>query len=107
MSYLMIKLGDVVKRIRSKNAGPFWITVDIFCGDLKVFNLVRNTITTSMVLQLTKVPAKALKRFELEDLRVVKFSFHRQEIQGSRGDRDMHGAQIANLFLELDIKVFV
>jgi hypothetical protein len=60
-----------------------------------------------MVLQLTKVPAKALKRFELEDLRVVKFSFHRQEIQGSRGDRDMHGAQIANLFLELDIKVFV
>ena len=89
----MTKLGDVVKRIRSKNAGPFWITVDIFCGD-------------SMVLQLTKVPAKALKRFELEDLKVVKFSFHRQEVQGSRGDRDMHGAQIANLFLELDIKVF-
>ena len=107
MSYLMIKLRDVVERIRSKNAGPFWITVDIFCEDLKVFNLVRNTITTSMVLQLTKAPAKALKRFELEDLRVVKFSFHRQEIQGSRGDRDMHGAQIANLFLELDIKVFV
>ena len=107
MSYLMTKLGDVVKRIRSKNAGPFWITVDIFCCVLKVFNLVRNTITTSMVLQLTKVPDKALKRFELEDLRVVKFSFHRQEIQGSRGDRDMHGAQIANLFLELDIKVFV
>ena len=107
MSYLMTKLGDVVKRIRSKNAGPFWITVDIFCGDLKVFNLVRNSVTNSMVLQLTKVPIEALKRFELEDLRVVKLSFHRQEIQGSREDRDMHGAQIANLFLELDIKVFV
>jgi len=76
----MTKLGDVVKRIRSKNAGPFWITVDIFCGDLKVFNLVRNSVTNSMVLQLTKVPIEALKRFELEDLRVVKFSFHRQEI---------------------------
>ena len=50
---------------------------------------------------------EALKRFELEDLMVVKFSFHRQEIQGSRGDRDMHGAQIANLFSELNIKVLV
>ncbi len=107
MSYLMTKLGDVVERIRSKNAGPFWITVDIFCGDLEVFNLVRNTVTIPLVLQLTKVPIEALKRFELEDLMVVKFSFHRQEIQGSRGDRDMHGAQIANLFSELNIKVLV
>ena len=58
-----------------------------------------------MVLQLTKVPAEALKRFELEELMVVKFSFHRQEIQGSRGDRDMHGAQVVNLFLELNLKL--
>ena len=28
----MPKLGERVLRVRSKNAGPFWVTVDIFCG---------------------------------------------------------------------------
>ena len=30
-------LGEKVKKIRSKNAGPFWITVDIFCGSQEVY----------------------------------------------------------------------
>jgi len=32
----MYLLGDKVKKIRSKNAGPFWITIDIFCGSKKL-----------------------------------------------------------------------
>ena len=28
----MTRLGDIVEKVRSKNAGPFWMTVDIFCG---------------------------------------------------------------------------
>jgi len=29
----MAKLGAVVEKVRSKNAGPFWLTIDIFCDD--------------------------------------------------------------------------
>ncbi|MEA2725650.1 MAG: hypothetical protein QOF70_125, partial [Acetobacteraceae bacterium] len=29
----MPRLGDVCRHIRSKNAGPFWITVDLFFRD--------------------------------------------------------------------------
>ena len=44
-----------------------------------------------------------LASLEIPDLFVVKFSFHRREVQGSRTDRDMHGAQIASLFSELKL----
>ena len=37
----MSTLGEKVKKIRSKNAGPFWITIDVFCGDKKVYKDVR------------------------------------------------------------------
>lgn len=30
----MIKLGDAVYKIRSKNAGPFWVTIDVFAANL-------------------------------------------------------------------------
>jgi hypothetical protein len=34
---------------------------------------------------------------------VVKFSFPRPIVQGTRFDRDMHGASFANLIAELDV----
>ena len=26
----MARLGDTVFKVRSKNAGPFWVTIDVF-----------------------------------------------------------------------------
>ncbi len=42
-----------------------------------------------------------LKRFEIENLNVIKFSFPRKIIQGDIFDRDMHGAQLAVLLSEM------
>ncbi|MCB2122242.1 MAG: DUF4387 family protein, partial [Rhodobacteraceae bacterium] len=33
----MAELGPIVQKVRSKNAGPFWLTVDVFCGSAEVF----------------------------------------------------------------------
>lgn len=100
----MANLGSVVTKIRSKNAGPFWITVDIFCGTDDVFDMVCAHVTPSVVATLTKHEETAVKRFEMRDLSVLKLSFARHHVQGSRCDRDMHGAQIATLFAELDMR---
>ncbi len=99
----MAILGEKVSKIRSKNAGPFWITVDVFCGSREVFDEVRERLSNATVSQLTSVDASLIKRFEIESLSVLKFSFPRIEVQGSRFDRDMHGAQIATLFSELEL----
>ena len=99
----MGKLGQFVKKIRSKNAGPFWITVDIFCGNPHTFNQVCSALKTERIAQLLTLQAAAVKRFDIEDLAVIKISFPRHHVQGSRFDRDIHGAQIANLFAELQL----
>ena len=95
-------LGEKVKKIRSKNAGPFWITIDIFCGSEKVFKDVCLNLKNSKIANLLMINIKDLKRFEIEKLNVVKFSFPRNITQGHILDRDMHGAQLAVLFSEMD-----
>jgi hypothetical protein len=91
----MARLGDVVEKVRSKNAGPFWLTIDIFCGDEAAFGVVEKQLTTEMVAQTLQQPVEILKRFSMPHLNVVKFSLPRPHVQGSRLDRDMHGAQWA------------
>ena len=36
----MSKLGETASYVRSKNAGPFWVTVDIFCGSEAAYEQV-------------------------------------------------------------------
>ena len=36
----MYELGSIVKNIRSKNAGPFWVTIDIFCLDAESLKVI-------------------------------------------------------------------
>jgi len=100
----MSTLGKKVQRIRSKNAGPFWITIDIFCGSKKVYQEVLKNLHNTKIVELFKIPGQTLKRFEIESLNVIKFSFPRKIIQGDIKDRDMHGAQLAVLLSETEFK---
>ena len=97
----MSTLGEKVKKIRSKNAGPFWITIDIFCGREEVYNEVCLNLNNSKIANLLMINIKDLKRFEIESLNVIKFSFPRNIIQGNIYDRDMHGAQLGILLSEM------
>jgi Domain of unknown function (DUF4387) len=100
----MSSLGDRVVKVRSKNAGPFWVTVDVFCGTLEVFEQIRSALRTEAVAALFQQPSQLLIRFDIRDLNVIKFSFPRPVVQGARADRDMHGAQWAILLAELEIQ---
>lgn len=98
----MSTLGEKVFRIRSKNAGPFWITIDIFCGKKEVYKDVCVNLDNSKIANLLRVKGQDLKRFDIEQLNVIKFSFPRKIPQGHILDRDMHGAQIAVLLSEME-----
>ncbi len=98
----MVTLGKKVRKIRSKNAGPFWITIDIFCGNKTIYKEVCKKLTNSEIMNLLMINEQHLKRFEIDDLNVVKFSFPRKIIQGDVFDRDMHGAQLAVLLSEMN-----
>lgn len=96
-------LGDLVVNVRSKNAGPYWVTIDVFCGSEAVYSQVQVLLTKTFVASLYQQPEDTLKHFEIPDLHVLKFSFPRSVVQGSRYDRDMHGAQYSVLLSELEL----
>ena len=77
-------------RIRSKNAGPFWLTIDLFCEEATYAAVV--AVPTPAFAAWLGVPADAVRRFDLDNLRVVKLSLPRPVPQGAFEDRDMHGA---------------
>lgn len=98
----MSTLSEVAFKIRSKNAGPFWLTIDIFCDTPEAYARVCAMADNIRVADRLGADVSDLKRFEIENLKVLKFSLPRPEIQGTRFDRDMHGASFANLLAGLE-----
>ncbi len=91
----------LVREVRSKNAGPFWITIDVFCRDAEAYNVVCAALEHAAVARVFQVDPMMLKRFDVENLCVIKFSLPRPRVQGDRLDRDMHGASFAVLVQEV------
>ncbi len=99
----MVELGKIVQKIRSKNAGPFWLTIDIFCGSEAVFQQVVTGLSNQAIAAVFGVDSTSIKRFDIPDLNVIKISLPRPETQGAVQDRDMHGASWAALLQELEL----
>jgi len=99
----LARLKNQVEKVRSKNAGPFWVTIDVFCRQDGSFQEIADALSNSRMSELFDVECSDLKRFELPDLHVIKFSVPRPQVQGTRDDRDMHGAAMAILLEEYEL----
>ena len=101
----MARLKDVCRYIRSKNAGPFWITVDLFFDSPDSFRRygADPAISAEAVAVLYGVAVQHVRRFEVDTLSVVKLSFPRLHPQGGVVERDMHGGQQFVPLLDLEL----
>ncbi len=101
----MPKLRDVCRHIRSKNAGPYWITVDLFFANESAFNGYSDasSISAAALGELLGVDGAQIKRFAVPDLHVVKLSYPRLHPQGGAEERDMHGGQQYARLLDVDV----
>ncbi len=99
----MAQLGSRVKKIRSKNAGPFCITIDLFCINQTNYQWLLETLTPEIIANLFQVSENQLEIFKIPSLHTLKISFPRHHIQGSRLDSDIHGAQFAEILNELNV----
>ena len=96
----MPKLGEVCRQVRSKNAGPFWVTVDLFFKDEELYHRYRDSPSLSPDLfgRLYGTNPAQVKRLPVDSLHMVKISYPRPHPQGWAGERDMHsGQQFARL----------
>ena len=86
-------LGELALEVRSKNAGPFWMTLEAFMPDEESYRIADALITPELISELYHVAPASLQIFRIPALRVVKVSFPRPVVQGSLRDRDMHAGQ--------------
>jgi hypothetical protein len=102
----MPKVSEVCRHVRSKNAGPFWITVDLSFPDRESFERYAGALALqpAAIGTLFDVDGSQVKCFQIADLSVVKISYPRRRPQGGALERDMHGGQqyIRLLDVELD-----
>ena len=98
-------LKDIAKYVRSKNAGPFWVTIDIFCKDEPTFRLLcaAGSLKPDALARLYGVAPENVAIFRDEPLKVIKISFPRAVVQGSAQDVDSHAGQYFVTLLNLPI----
>ena len=88
-------LGDLAHEVRSKNAGPFWVTMELFMRDAEGYRVAADEtfLNEQVIADLYRVEAASVQFFRIPALMVVKISFPRPVPQGSLRDRDMHAGQ--------------
>lgn len=91
----MPKISEICRHVRSKNAGPFWITVDFFFRDDAAFERYRDApeLGPSLFAALYGADPASVKRVPVPSLKMIKISYARPHPQGWRHERDMHGGQ--------------
>ena len=99
----MAKVSEIVESVRSKNAGPFWLTIDIFCGNSTAFKQVCKHLESQKIASIFNLTINQIQRFEIPELNVIKFSLPRPHIQGSLNDSDMHVATWAALIYDITL----
>jgi hypothetical protein len=88
-------VGELAAEVRAKNAGPFWITLDVFLNTDQAYERLvgSRTITPESVAALYHVDPAGVEIFEIPSLRAIKISFPRAAPAGSFDDRDQHAGQ--------------
>ncbi len=99
----MIRLQDAARYVRSKNAGPFWVTFDIFFTDAENFKRYHEApeLADAAIAALYGVTAASVRRFPVPSLSVLKISIPRAAPQGGELERDMHSGQLFVRLLDL------
>lgn len=101
-----VKLSELAKTIRSKNAGVDRLTFDIIFLEKNAYERVRNTgaLTRESVARLYGIDESRITDFVFFDpAYAIKFSISRNRPSGSPGDSDIFGSQQYAPLLDVEI----
>ena len=103
-----VKLVDLAKTIRSKNAGTDRITFDIIFRDPANYEMVKKSgvLNKKFVSELYGVPESRIADFvEFDPGYAIKFTINRLKPSGSFGEGDVFGCQQYQPLLDIEIPV--
>jgi len=101
----MALIRDIAQVCKSKNAGPFELTLDVVFEDRAMFERVRATgvLCPQLFARLYGVDAKDVLFTEFPAGNAFKATIPRAIGSGDVGDTDVYGAQQHAPLLEVDI----
>jgi len=89
-------LRDVASVIRSKNAGPYELTLDVILKDREMFDKMKasGVINEAVIARLYKIPVTdVLSIVYFPNALAIKATIVRPLASGNMGERDVYGAQ--------------
>ncbi len=95
MSQHTLPLAELASVIRSKNAGPLCVTLDLFFPNFESFQRAAQSdaLQVSSIASLYDLLSPQIKRFDLPEIFAIKLSMPRSVCAGHPGDGDLYGAQ--------------
>jgi len=102
----MATLGSLASQIRSKNAGPVRLTLDVFFENQETFDRVveSGVLTESRVASLYDIPEQnVIGIYELDRITAIKVSLKRPVPAGDIQDTDVYGTQQHVPLIEVEI----
>jgi hypothetical protein len=101
----MARIRDIAQVCKSKNAGPFELTIDVVFEDRKMFENVRATgvLGPQLFARLYGVAADDVVFTEFPAGNAFKATIPRAVGSGDVGDTDVYGAQQHAPLLDVDI----
>ena len=103
----MAKISEIAQVCKSKNAGPFEVTIDVVFSDKAMFQKVKDTqvLNADLIARLYQVkPSDVL--FTIYDAgNAFKATVPRRIPAGDIGDTDVYGAQQHAPLLDVDIPI--
>lgn len=104
----MVRLGEVASIVRSKNAGPYHVTFDVFFESEGAYEaaVASGVFSEASVAARLGVGVDAVTGvYCLDRVRAVKFSIERPVASGDIRDTDVYGAQQATPLLDLEFEI--
>ena len=98
-------LSELARYVRSKNAGPFWVTIDIFFDDSDRYQKAEKSpsLDSHAISALYGVPSDTIHTYRDPQLNVIKISFPRPVVAGNLRDRDAHAGQMFVPLLQVNV----
>jgi hypothetical protein len=103
-----VKLVELAKTIRSKNAGTDKVTFDIIFREKGNYDLVKKSgaLTKATVAKLYGIPEERISDFlEFDPAYAIKFTIYREFYSGDPGDGDIFGCQQYPPLLDVEVPI--
>ena len=96
---------DIARVIRSKNAGPTTLTLDLLFNDAAGFDLARQSpaLSAANIASLYRLEPSQVEIISYPPAQAIKIVLDRAIVAGTPGDRDVYGAQQHGPLLNLSL----